>query len=490
MRNFKNNIRIEHVDFLQGSVKVGATKEKLKKRRKKQAQDQMKRILFLVILILVIVYVIGVCVSIKHFYGKDTVFGIKIARQTTESLKESVHEKVADYKLTIVARSGEEVITAEAVGLQFQDDGVIEELKEQQRSLLWFAGLFKKSTDVPIRMEYDETKMTETLENLLCLSEEAMISPEDAHLEYIDTEFQIVKEEMGTTLDVQGTAQRIRDAIIDGETVLDLDAEGRYTDPVIYEDSKELASLRSEVNQLIDVTIVYDFADRSETVDSAKIAKWIVFGDDFSYELSEELVKDYVKELGRTYDTFGLSHSFTTSGGKTITLTKGDYGWCINKSETTEELIGLIQAGESVTTEPVYLYKGKDRSTNDIGDTYVEVSLSQQRMWCYVDGTCIVDTPVVTGTKGVADRETPSGGVWAIDAKMVDYYLVGQGYNTHVDYWMPFNGNVGIHDASWRDSFGGSIYLTNGSHGCVNTPYKAAKKIYENVSIGTPVIVY
>lgn len=107
-----------------------------------------------------------------------------------------------------------------------------------------------------------------------------------------------------------------------------------------------------------------------------------------------------------------------------------------------------------------------------------------------MDGTCIVDTPVVTGTKGVSDRETPSGGVWAIDAKMVDYYLVGQGYNTHVDYWMPFNGNVGIHDASWRDSFGGSIYLTNGSHGCVNTPYKAAKKIYENVSIGTPVIVY
>ena len=68
--------------------------------------------------------------------------------------------------------------------------------------------------------------------------------------------------------------------------------------------------------------------------------------------------------------------------------------------------------------------------------------------------------------------------------------LRGEDYATPVSYWMAVYGNIGIHDATWRRKFGGSIYKTGGSHGCINTPYANAKMIYENVSIGTPVIVY
>ena len=68
--------------------------------------------------------------------------------------------------------------------------------------------------------------------------------------------------------------------------------------------------------------------------------------------------------------------------------------------------------------------------------------------------------------------------------------LRGQGYASPVKYWMPFYGNYGIHDASWRSSFGGDIYLTNGSHGCVNTPRDAMQVIFENVEKGTPVVLY
>lgn len=469
---------------------MGKTKEKLRRRRKKRTQEQILRIAIPVIIVLIVIYIIGAVFSAKHFYGRDTVFGIKIARQTTEKLKEKVVEKVSDYEIIISARSGEEVITADEIGLHFSDNGMIEELKDDQRVLLWFAGLFGKSEDIPIEMNYDETLMQEKLDSLVCLDQEAMIAPVDSHLEYVDTKYEIIKEVIGTTVDTEKTADLIRTAILNGETELDLEESECYINPVVYEDSRELASMMREVNKLIDVEIVYDFADRSETVDSAKISEWIVFYDDFTYELSQELVEGYMKELGKKYDTFGLPHDFTTSNGHHVVLDYGDYGWCIHKTKSAEALMELIQEGNSVTTEPVYLYEAKNRSTNDIGNTYIEVSIAQQRMWCYVDGVCIVDTPVVTGTKGVEDRETPSDGVWAIDAKMVDYNLVGEDYDSHVDYWLPFNGNVGIHDADWREEFGGNIYATNGSHGCVNTPYNAVKKIYENVSIGTPVIVY
>ena len=66
-----------------------------------------------------------------------------------------------------------------------------------------------------------------------------------------------------------------------------------------------------------------------------------------------------------------------------------------------------------------------------------------------------------------------------------------QSYEQPVTYWMPFNGNVGIHDAdTWRSEYGGEIYKTSGSHGCVNTPTANAEKIFNTVEIGTPVIVY
>lgn len=469
---------------------MGRTREKLRRRRRQQRQEQIMRILIPAVIILIIIYIIGAIFSVKHFCGRDTVFGIRIARQTTEKLKDKVIDKVSDYQITIHTREGEEVIRAEEIGLHFSDNGMIEDLKEEQRVIFWFVDLFGKSEDIPITMAYDEEQMEEVLDSLHCLNEEDMIAPVDSHLSYVTDEFEIIKEVMGTTVDAEATAQLIRDAILNGQEVLDLDAEGCYSDPVIYEDSRELEHMRREVNALIDVTIVYDFADRSETVDSAKISEWIVFGDDFTYELSMEKVEEYMKELGKTYDTFGLPHKFLTSNGHNVVLDYGDYGWCIHKTRSAEALVEMIRAGKSVTTEPIYLYEGKDRRVNDIGDTYIEVSIAQQRMWCYVDGVCIVDTPVVTGTKGVEDRETPRDGVWAIDAKMTDYNLVGEDYDSHVDYWLPFNGNVGVHDADWREEFGGVIYHTNGSHGCVNTPYSAAKKIYENVSIGTPVIVY
>ena len=55
---------------------------------------------------------------------------------------------------------------------------------------------------------------------------------------------------------------------------------------------------------------------------------------------------------------------------------------------------------------------------------------------------------------------------------------------------MPFNGGIGLHDASWRNSFGGDIYINNGSHGCINLPLEAAEKLYNIINSEMPIIVY
>lgn len=118
--------------------------------------------------------------------------------------------------------------------------------------------------------------------------------------------------------------------------------------------------------------------------------------------------------------------------------------------------------------------------------TCIIINIDAQNMKYYVNNHLIVDTPVTTGTRGRYD--TPRG-TFMIYSKSRNVTLRGPGYASFVNYWMPFYRDYGIHDATWRSQFGGSVYLSGGSHGCVNTPFNNAQTIFTYVSVGTPVIV-
>jgi lipoprotein-anchoring transpeptidase ErfK/SrfK len=114
--------------------------------------------------------------------------------------------------------------------------------------------------------------------------------------------------------------------------------------------------------------------------------------------------------------------------------------------------------------------------------------MSKQHLWFYKNGSLIVQGDVVTGN--VSENDATPAGIYRLKFKQTNAILRGPDYSAHVDYWMPFNGGIGIHDAGWRSEFGGNIYRTNGSHGCVNSPYYLAKTIFDNIEEGNPVICY
>lgn len=123
--------------------------------------------------------------------------------------------------------------------------------------------------------------------------------------------------------------------------------------------------------------------------------------------------------------------------------------------------------------------------------SYVIVSTADQTLYYYENGSLVLKTPVVTGKWYPKDHSTPTG-TYYLRAKQTNQTLKGleddgkTPYSSPVSYWMPFIGNSwGLHDATWRSSFGGSIYKYNGSHGCVNMPYSAAKNLYARIKVGT-----
>ena len=205
--------------------------------------------------------------------------------------------------------------------------------------------------------------------------------------------------------------------------------------------------------------------------------------------LDETLAAKYVDALGYKYDTFGKTRTFLTYDNREITIEGGDYGWAIDQQAETKALIAAVESGETQVRQPVYAYSGWSRAANDIGYTYVEIDLTNQRLVFYKDGKPIIDTPVVTGNPNIDGCATPTG-CFALANKKSPSVLTGEDYAAEVTYWMPFSGNVGIHDAVWRTEFGGNLYQLEGSHGCVNLPYDQAAALYSNVEIGMPVVVY
>lgn len=118
-------------------------------------------------------------------------------------------------------------------------------------------------------------------------------------------------------------------------------------------------------------------------------------------------------------------------------------------------------------------------------NTYIEVKISTQKLVYYIKKKPVFTTDVTTGLNGATKL-----GNFRVNKKARNTYLVTKKYKSFVKYWIGYDGrSYGIHDASWRKKFGGKIYLTNGSHGCVNIPTKAAEKLYSMVEVGTPVYI-
>lgn len=232
--------------------------------------------------------------------------------------------------------------------------------------------------------------------------------------------------------------------------------------------------------------IYYIFGDDRINVKDY-LDKWITpNGDDAEFD--EELVREFVNSLSKKYDTFGISRQFKTHEGETITVKGGTYGWWMNRPSETQELIEAIKRGETGQRIPEYYSTAVQYGENDIGNTYVEVDLTKQHLWVYEEGVVIEESDFVSGN--ISKGNGTHTGTYGITYKERNATLAGQGYSSPVSYWMPFNENEGMHDAKWRNEFGGEIYLRDGSHGCLNLPVEKAESIYEKVHKDEPVIVY
>lgn len=447
-----------------------------------------KKRIVLVILAAVIVagYGYGVSFFSKHVYANTSLNQQDKSFTERDKLLERSWE---GYQIEIIGRGDKKLtLTPEMIDME---ESIADPQALNQPAWAWPVG-FIKSTELD--QAYQITFNLDKFQELYAASPLAqdLVAPVDAYILYnAETGlYEIVPEVMGDTLDVDKLHKALQVAMANQAPAIILNAE--YQNPAIYADDLGLNAKLDKMNAIAKQSYKYSFGDSVENLTGDRLLALFDEGES-DYTLNRDRTAEYIAQLAKQYDTLGDTHLFNATGIGQIEVKGGNYGWDMDEPPTVDALVAAIESGQSQDLTPVYKKSAFAPGLADIGNTYVEIDQSRQRMWYYKDGELLVETAIVTGKVSQGYR-TPTG-VWSIYSKQTNRYLQGfnrdgSKYKSHVNYWLPFTGGYGIHDSSWRGSYGGGIYYYNGSHGCVNTPYSKVKVIYNNIEVGCPVVVY
>ena len=467
--------------------------------------------LILILGILGGIYAYGYKYCGTHFMPGTRINGYECSGLTEEEAEAKFAEAANDYVLNIRFRGGStEIVHAQEMGFEYKPDGSVGALLNQQDQLLWPKYFFEDSNyEIEPGGAYDDDLLTQALQALPELQEENMEKPKSAYIEFQDGneeeagKFVIIPETAGTTIDLVQLEAGVGDAaaryadLVDAEEI-----SGAYVEAPLKSDDAKIISRCDDLNDIVGASITYELPDGDTMCLNSDVMKdWLVKDDDGKLvkddEVWDEKLWEFLEKLAINSNTIGMDRQFQSTNRGLITVSGGDYGYMVNQVTEHDKLVKDLKKCKQDTRKPdYYITPYNDETENDgIGKTYIEVDLSAQHIWCYVDGQMVMESDCVSGDT-TTGHGTPTG-VFGIMFMLRDTTLRGvmqsngkYEYETKVGYWMPFYDGCGFHDAWWRTAFGGTIYQGDGSHGCVNLPVSGAETLYQYCEDKMPVVVY
>lgn len=412
------------------------------------------------------------------FPDGSTVLGVDVTGLNKEDAWAKLEAAAADYTLELTVDGVTIPVTAQDIDLACSYDSFMLGAQAMEQST---------SADFSDVISFNEGKLRALMSQNFNkdVTEAAITFDEDAN------QYVLVPHADGQKANPNALVAAVKDAVCTLAPQQTLTGVSEILHPVRSTDAPEVQEALELANKMIGVNLAYTFSPNGDAVTheipAETIRSFVGLGEDgLTPVINQEALDTYVTQLSDTYSVAGSSGAFQTTGGSTVNLTVSYNGQYVDIDGLSQDIITCMQEGISETRTAPYLASGNRNMA--YGGTYIEVNLSSQHLWFYKNGECILSTSLVSGTVA-KDMCTPTG-VYSIYSKSAGAYLTGEDYRTYVNYWMPFYYGYGLHDATWRGSFGGSIYLYSGSHGCVNLPLKAAATIFENASVGTKVILY
>lgn len=437
-----------------------------------------------------------------HFFPNTVINGIACGEMDAEEVAALLNGRIDGYRLTVTGRdysTGESgallgEIAPKEIDLVYADmQNETERLMAEQSQWKWVSAYFGKkdfSYELNQGITYNSDKLKKLVLAWDAFQPENMRKTQDAYISDYSSSlngYEVVPEMIGTEFTVDEALRKIEEALAAQKESFDMEAQGSYEDVAVKQEDKVLQDAVSAANTWLSAKIAYDWNGNNVRLDKELLTGWVSIVNNEAV-LDEKQIESFVKKQASQYDTYGKDRTFKTTHGVVLTLPSGYYGWKTDIDAETQELTNLIRQGSNVDREPIYSSVARQKGMSDIGDSYVEADMTHQHLYLYNKGQLVLETDFVSGNMS-NDSATPQG-VFGIAYKTTNVVLRGRDYESPVSYWMPYYGNYGMHDATWRDEFGGDIYLTDGSHGCLNLPLEKAGEIYQYMSKGFPVVCY
>ncbi|WP_326832205.1 L,D-transpeptidase family protein [Olsenella porci] len=451
------------------------------------------------------VYLGGVVAWSRVLMPNTTVNGEDASLKTAQSVAEEKASTVSNYSLAVSGEGLSLTVGASDIDYASGTETIAQAIQSASNAWLWPVKVARgNNITVSLSPSYDKDKLTALVKAAVDKVNASATAPTNATIAYDSSSktYAITAEQQGTALDESAVEKAVEAAIDSGQTTLELGSDS-LQQPTVTKDDENLKTAASTANSYLAATQTLTVnGSTAATVDADTISKWVSVGDDLSVSLDTNAITTWATgDLSKQYDTVGTSRTYTTPYGKQVTVSGGTYGWVLDGSSLAQSLAANIQAGKAASVEIPWKTTAATYNPGgaDWGSRYIDCDLSEQHVRMYDEsGNLIWESDCVSGNTSKG-HGTPEG-VYTIDSYMgTNQTLIGEDengdgepdYKSQVSYWMPFVGNmVAFHDASWRSSFGGTIYQTDGSHGCVNLPSDAAKTLYSLVKVGDVVVVH
>ena len=428
-----------------------------------------KRLLFAVLILLLFLLTVYFVLALYYREGfslNTWINGVYCTGKTVEEVNSELLSHTEAPDVVIVDKAGEKyTITLADVDYHADFSSALEAYRQEQNPYLWVDNVLFHSR--------------RTLAPAVTVDEEALRRAYNA-LDFVQTEQKRIKD-YSLTRDAEG-AYVFTDGLSDR-----IDLEKAFLA------LKQIVENGQETLNLQESGCYYEITPDESAFFLTAENGLPVQDEKGSFVLDEEAVTAYVQSLAEEYDGYGRTRQFHSTRGDVITIDGGTYGSKMDrKKETAYLLEHLLDPGVHTGTPqshiPSYEREAFCYGKNDIGDTYIEVDMTEQKMYYYEKGVLKLETEIVTGN--MRRRMGTPEGVNFVYNKQKNRVLRGPGYASPVKFWMPVKGGIGIHDAGWRKEFGGDIYQTAGSHGCINTPKDKMEELFDYVQIGTPVVMF
>ena len=459
----------------------------------------------------IVLIVSGVYLALGYYYEQGFMMNTWIngvyctGKNVEEVNKELLNLSEAPF-LSITDNSGREYrVSAEEFNFNIDFTTGLQEIFEKQNNQNWTEAILQHDQiDLQPNIDLDTQAVIAYVKELEFYKEDCNVS---GTLEIIlSEEGYILADTRRPQLDSERLFAYIEHLFADETYLAQGFADGMYQVNITDVDCYKNLSLTEEQQKIMDQWmnlqtyvysgIIYNMGDEMLSI-SGKIASSFILTDEQGNVLFDEndqpLINDeaidaFINSLAEEYNTWKGELVFQSTAGEEKIIPYVNYGTEIDIKKESAYLREAFREKRIEVHIPEYIHEGYARGKNDIGDTYIEVDMGNQKLYAYLNGELLVETDIVTGN--MKNKTSTPEGVVYVYAKQRNRTLRGPGYAAYVKYWMPVKGGVGLHDASWRSKFGGEIYKKDGSHGCINIPKAIMPDIYENFEIGTPVIMF